>query len=311
LTGQADTLVARHRLALFFVLAYAISWPLFVLADVTKVAWITVPGLFGPAIAAVIVALASGGLPALQMLLGRLLIWCISPLWFGFALVFPAATYVVASALAPATSRSPTFSPSRQWYLIPLVYVGLYLLVIGEELGWRGFALPVLQRRWSALLASPHSLRRETSSTARTHGRGRSPCSGRPRFNRWCATAYGLQASAPTSRTTSRKRAEVVPAAATATAAGRRLTPACRPTAQGEPAQCGAGLRRASARPLRPPSRRRWARAARKPRPPRPRTIPMDRLHRARRTCAGRRPLPASQPPQPKSVAALSYRWER
>jgi Type II CAAX prenyl endopeptidase Rce1-like len=45
-------------------------------------------------------------------------------------------------------------SPSRQWYLIPLVYVGLYLLVIGEELGWRGFALPVLQRRWSALLAS-------------------------------------------------------------------------------------------------------------------------------------------------------------
>jgi uncharacterized protein len=154
LTGQADTLVARHRLALFFVLAYAISWPLFVLAGVTKVAWITVPGLFGPAIAAVIVALASGGLPALQMLLGRLLIWRISPLWFGFALVFPAATYVIASALAPATSGSPTFAPSRQWYLIPLVYVGLYLLVIGEELGWRGFALPVLQRRWSALLAS-------------------------------------------------------------------------------------------------------------------------------------------------------------
>src|SRR6266516_1198391 len=48
------------------------------------------------------------------------------PLWFGFALVFPAATYVIASALAPATSGSPTFSPSRQWYLIPLVYVGLY-----------------------------------------------------------------------------------------------------------------------------------------------------------------------------------------
>lgn len=154
MAGRVDTLVARHRLVLFFVLAYAISWPLFILAGVTRVAWITVPGLFGPAIAAVIAASASGGSPALRRLLVRFMIWRISVFWLGFALVFPAASYVIASVLAPATSGSPTFSAGRQWYLILAIYLGLYLVVIGEELGWRGFALPVLQSRWSALASS-------------------------------------------------------------------------------------------------------------------------------------------------------------
>lgn len=151
--GHAS-IVSRHPLVSFFVVAYVISWPLFLLAGVTRVAWITVPGLFGPAIAAIVIATASGGWAALRVLLGRLWIWRISPPWVAFALLFPAATYVVSSLLSPATSGSPTFSPVRQWYLIPLIYVGLLLVVIGEELGWRGFALPLLQRRWGALVSS-------------------------------------------------------------------------------------------------------------------------------------------------------------
>jgi membrane protease YdiL (CAAX protease family) len=51
-------------------------------------------------------------------------------------------------------SGSPPLAPDRQWYLIPLVYVGLYVLVVGEELGWRGYALPLLQHRRSALVSS-------------------------------------------------------------------------------------------------------------------------------------------------------------
>ena len=152
-TGN-ESLVARHPLVVFFVLAYLISWPLFILAGVTKLSWITVPGLFGPAVAAVAVTGAAGGRPALRTVLGRFLIWRVSPLWCAFALLFPVASYGVASALAPATSGAPTFSPSRQWYVIPLVYVGLYLVVIGEEVGWRGFALPLLQQRWSAAMSS-------------------------------------------------------------------------------------------------------------------------------------------------------------
>lgn len=154
LAGSPGTFVARHRLASFFVVAFVISWPFFVIAGVKGTAWLTVPGLFGPALAALIVASAAGGSDGLRRLLGRLLIWRVNPLWFGFAVLFPAAAYTAASVAAPAASGSSGLSPSHQWYLIPLVFAGLYLVVIGEELGWRGFALPLMQGRWSALVSS-------------------------------------------------------------------------------------------------------------------------------------------------------------
>lgn len=76
------------------------------------------------------------------------------PALFAFALLFPAASYTLSAYLSPAGSGAPTYSPSSQWYLIPLIFVGLFLVVIGEEVGWRGYALPLLQRRWNALVAS-------------------------------------------------------------------------------------------------------------------------------------------------------------
>jgi CAAX protease family protein len=151
---QRDGWIAKHRLVSFFVLAFLLSWPLFLLAGATKIEWVTVVGLFGPAAAALIVAGISDGRAGTGQLLRRFLIWRISPLWFAFALLFPAASYAISSYLSPAGSGAATYSPSSQWYLIPLIFVGLFLVVIGEELGWRGYALPLLQGRWNALVAS-------------------------------------------------------------------------------------------------------------------------------------------------------------
>jgi len=91
----------------FFVLAFLISWPLFLFAGATKVAWVTVVGLFGPAAAAVIVAGISHGRAGTGHLLSRFLIWRISPLWFAFALLFPALSYTISSFLSPASSGAP------------------------------------------------------------------------------------------------------------------------------------------------------------------------------------------------------------
>lgn len=152
MTGQGW--IGRHRLVSFFVLAFVISWIFFVIAGATKISWITVIGLFGPAASALIVANASRGRIGVALLLRRFLIRRISIPWLVFAILFPGASYAVASYLSPAASGGPTFSPSSQWYLIPLVFIGLVIVVIGEELGWRGYALPLLQKRWNALVAS-------------------------------------------------------------------------------------------------------------------------------------------------------------
>jgi membrane protease YdiL (CAAX protease family) len=141
---RQDSWIAKHRLVSFFVLAFLVSWPLFLVAGATKVSWA----------AAVIVATITQGRVGIGQLLGRFLIWRISPLWFAFALLFPAASYAISSYVSQANSGAPTYSPSSQWYLIPLIFVGLFLVVIGEEVGWRGYALPLLQRRWNATVAS-------------------------------------------------------------------------------------------------------------------------------------------------------------
>ena len=143
-----------HSLLYFFAIAYAISWPFFILAGLVNVAWITLPGLFGPALAGLIMANVSHGQEGLRRLLGRFRIWRISPIWLLFALFFPATTMTVSVFLSPATSGSATYSSATQWYFIPAVFIGLFLVVVGEELGWRGYALPLLQKRWNALVSS-------------------------------------------------------------------------------------------------------------------------------------------------------------
>jgi membrane protease YdiL (CAAX protease family) len=151
---QTITSDRRHSLLFFFVIAYAISWPLFILAGVTKLSWITLPGLFGPALAGIIMANASHGKAGVRKLLGRITVWRFSPLWYAFAFLFPSAAWALSAFVSSATTGSPTYSPTSQWYLILPVFIGLFVVVIGEEVGWRGFALPALQKRWSALVSS-------------------------------------------------------------------------------------------------------------------------------------------------------------
>lgn len=71
-----DTITAfvkRHPLVAFFVLAYALTWPLIPLVTVSPL-W-GFPALFGPALAAIIVAAITDGRAGLRDLLSRLVRW--------------------------------------------------------------------------------------------------------------------------------------------------------------------------------------------------------------------------------------------
>ena len=145
---------ARHDLLLFFALAYLLSWALWPLVILNPTSSPLVP--FGPLIAAVVVSLLAGGPRELWALLRQLTRWRVHPIWYLIALLGPFVMAVVAAALAVATGvpmrRSGAYTDLGAvgfTFLSVMIIVGLF-----EEVGWRGFALPRLQRRLDAIWAA-------------------------------------------------------------------------------------------------------------------------------------------------------------
>jgi membrane protease YdiL (CAAX protease family) len=140
--------VKGHPLITFFVLAYALTWPVIPLVSVSPL--LGLPGLFGPTLAAVVVAFVTGGKSALRDLASRLVRWRVGACWYAVALGLPAILALTAAGLHLLLGV-PT--PLRLGGLSALNFV-VFVFVVGEEVGWRGYALPGLLARRSALTAS-------------------------------------------------------------------------------------------------------------------------------------------------------------
>jgi len=144
-----NTFVRRHPLLVFFVLAYALSWTMVALIPVSFV--FALLALFGPALAAVLVTLGTEGRRGVADLLRRLTIWRVGLVWYVLGVGVPLLVAVVAQAVHALMLGGPVGMTAST----PLsLMVILALLVVGEEIGWRGFALPHLQARYSGLTAS-------------------------------------------------------------------------------------------------------------------------------------------------------------
>jgi membrane protease YdiL (CAAX protease family) len=118
---------------------------------------LVVAGTFAPSVSAVLVTATKSGGAGVRALLGRFLKWRVGLGWYAVALFGPPALMLAAvGPYAALGGTVPDFPGPSQWPLI-VVYFALMLLVggpLGEELGWRGFALPRLQASRSALWAS-------------------------------------------------------------------------------------------------------------------------------------------------------------
>ena len=111
---------------------------------------------FGPLIAAVVVAALAGGRRQLRDLLAQLTRWRVHPLWYVVALLGPILIGGLTAALTVAAGApAPNPGSDTDWMSI-MVTLGSTIVIVGlfEELGWRGFALPRLQRRQPALQAA-------------------------------------------------------------------------------------------------------------------------------------------------------------
>ena len=144
------------RLVMFFVLAFAWSWSCWLLAPAVKTQSSFASGAlfflggFGPSLAAISVVAVAAGPIGLRAWLLRCLTWRGSPGWLVLAFLSPLAVLTLAAAAHMALGGSVPPSPAASHVGL---YIGNFFLVflvggpLGEEFGWRGFALPVMQER--------------------------------------------------------------------------------------------------------------------------------------------------------------------
>lgn len=150
-------------LSSFFLLTFTWSWSCWLLVPVVKAkAESDYPsnalfflGGFGPSLVAIALVAISSRRTGLRAWLQRCLTWQGKPGWLVLAFLSPLAVLTLAAATHIA--RGGSVPPSPAIGHIGL-FIGNFFLVflvggpLGEELGWRGFALPVMQARlgWRA-----------------------------------------------------------------------------------------------------------------------------------------------------------------
>lgn len=141
-------IISRYRLVSFFFLAYLLTYPLAALYSVSLI--FPLLALFAPAVAACLVLGATEGKTGIKRLFARLLIWRVPLKWYAFVIFVP---FVLVFAVWAIHAIFWEVTPFNLLELSPVSFL-IAFLIIGEELGWRGFALPELQKRFSALTAS-------------------------------------------------------------------------------------------------------------------------------------------------------------
>jgi membrane protease YdiL (CAAX protease family) len=144
--------VMRRPVGVFVVLAFALSWGFWGLSYVTSSPVLFFVGGLGPAMAAAIVAWQLG---TLQPWLARVLRWRVSPWFYVFAIGFPVLLYGVPNLVAAMLGEQPDLSLiGERAPAYAVTWVSALFLGGLEEPGWRGFALPRLEQRYTPVRAT-------------------------------------------------------------------------------------------------------------------------------------------------------------
>jgi membrane protease YdiL (CAAX protease family) len=112
-------------------------------------------GVLMPAVSAMILTARSGGTRGLRNLWKRLLLWRVNWRWWLAAVLGQPVLLVLTAILFNAFSGSVKIAAGKLT-LVELLINAVFLLIatLGEEIGWRGAALPGLQARYSPLKSS-------------------------------------------------------------------------------------------------------------------------------------------------------------
>jgi len=151
----------------FFAITYTMSWACFVAALVIvrglapAAARMSAPvlvlgffGTFAPSIVALGLTARSEGAAGIQSLLERIFKWRVGVRWYLFATGYLVAIKIgVALVHRIAVGAWPRFGV-EPWYILAVATILSTPVQAGEEVGWRGYALPRLATRFGLARAS-------------------------------------------------------------------------------------------------------------------------------------------------------------
>src|SRR5215211_2592996 len=169
--GGLKGLLTRHPLVSFFAMAYALTWlawsPWYLseagigllpydgdsISDYLN----TVALIMGPTLSAFIMTGATEGRDGVRRLLRRIVLWRVGLGWYLFVLLGIPAIIVLSTVVLPGALSSFQASAVPSTLFLYAVAGPVFLFAGGpvfEEIGWRGFALPRLQRLHGPLVGS-------------------------------------------------------------------------------------------------------------------------------------------------------------
>jgi membrane protease YdiL (CAAX protease family) len=138
-------------------LTFGITWGIWIPLVMSGISspWFRL-GTFAPTLVALGMIIVREGNQGVKHLISKLTWWRVHAGWYIFAFLTPIP--IILSAIwidIGLGGPVPAFNDPAQLYLvIPAFLYVLFFSVAGEEIGWRGYALPRLLQRWSPLKAS-------------------------------------------------------------------------------------------------------------------------------------------------------------
>ena len=158
---------AHIPLGTYLLLTFGGAWLIWLPLLVAEYTSLTLPvpsivlitlGSFVPTMTALFLIWRCAGGTELRRLMSRALVWRVSPIWYAIAIFGPVLVMLLAmGGHVLLGGTAPGYTPlGVRWLIVPVNFALVFLIggPLGEEFGWRGLALPALERRLSPLWAS-------------------------------------------------------------------------------------------------------------------------------------------------------------
>ncbi|WP_165422918.1 CPBP family intramembrane glutamic endopeptidase [Ktedonosporobacter rubrisoli] len=148
----------RHPVVWFFGITLSFTWiyELLIFGILKLPMYYLVPGGYGPTLTAIFLTIMTSGRTGIRNIAQRCLYWRTGWRWYLVVFGSLPALMLLCILLIPAAKAAlqmPTYTAALTY--IPLFILTLLLFgPLAEEVGWRGFALPLLQQRYGPLVGT-------------------------------------------------------------------------------------------------------------------------------------------------------------